>query len=115
MMEKIICPECGSSDYEVNWLNEDYFECEECGATFPIVLEECECGSNFFTLLPNGLYVCDECNNVYDEQGHEIFLFCQECGCMKFDFIGDEHNFEAGFRCIDCGSEYDFDDPELYM
>ena len=115
MLEKTICPNCGSNDYEEFWLNEEMFECCECGEVFEKRLDECTCGSSSFELLHNGFYICNTCQRIYDEKGNEIHLMCHECGSTMFDFLGETNFYEQCFECMDCGKKYECDDPDLYM
>lgn len=114
IMDKMICPDCGSNDYDELYYDDEMMECNDCGAIFPKRLEECECGSNRFIPLLNGLFVCKDCSTVYDESGGEIPLMCQECGCMVFEYLGQVGIFEECFECVDCKERYDSNYPELY-
>ena len=112
IVEKMRCPDCGSDDYEEWYMDSNVLECQACGGLFPKQLEECECGSNSFILLQNGLYVCDKCHCVYDETGEQIDLICQECGCTMLNFLSE--NDDECFECVDCGKKYDISTPEVY-
>ena len=69
-----------------------------------------ECGSPEFKRIMNSTeYRTEECLGAWDKHGNDEITDYGECDYGD----SDQHGYDSGYECSDCGNEYDEDEAKL--